>query len=48
MLPKEALKELKDIHFKEFGQKLSEQKILELGTNLLNLFKNIYKPIPKN
>lgn len=45
-MSKEAIEEFKEIYKEEFGEKISNQKALELAQNLLNLFRAIYKPIP--
>jgi len=46
-LSKEAIKEFKDIYYKEFGEKISGPEAQEMGANLLSLFKIIYRPIPE-
>ncbi|MCD6297730.1 MAG: hypothetical protein J7M30_11300 [Deltaproteobacteria bacterium] len=45
-LSKEAIKEFKEIYYKEFGEKISDQEAQEMGGNLISLFKIIYHPIP--
>ena len=47
-LKKEAIREFQEIYKEKFGEEISDQRALELGNNLLNLFKVIYKPISKN
>jgi len=47
MLSKQAIEEFKEIHKKEFGEKLSDQEAEEIGLRLLRLFKIIYSPISK-
>lgn len=47
-MSKEALEELKQIHFKETGEMLLDQETLEMGTRLLGLFRIIMKPIPED
>lgn len=47
-LSKKAIKEFQKIYKEETGETISNQKALELGTNLINLFKVIYRPIPNN
>ena len=47
-LSKEAIDEFKAIYKKEFGKDLSDKEALEMATNLINLFKVIYRPIPKD
>lgn len=46
-LSKEAIKEFKEIYYKEFGERISDDKAQEMGTNLLLLFKIIYRPVPE-
>jgi hypothetical protein len=46
-LSKKAIKEFKQIYFEENGEEISDQKALELGTKLINLFRVICRPIPK-
>ena len=43
LLKKSELQEFKKIYFKNFGEKISDQKALELATSLVNLYKTIYK-----
>lgn len=47
-LSKEALEELKQIHFNETGEMLSDQEALEMGTRILGLFRIIMRPIPED
>ncbi len=46
-LSKEAIDEFKQIYKKEFGKDLSDYEALKMGTDLLRLFKVIYRPIAK-
>jgi len=46
-LSKEAIKEFKEIYYKEFEEKISDQEAQEMGGNLISLFKIIYRPIPE-
>ena len=46
-LSKEAIKEFKEIYYKEFGERISDKEAQEMGANLLSLFKIIYRPIPE-
>ena len=46
-LSKEAIREFKEIYKKDTGKELSNQEALDMATNLLTLFKAIYRPIPK-
>lgn len=48
MLSKDAIEEFKAIYKKEFGEDISDEEALEKGTELINLFKVIYRPILKN
>lgn len=45
MLSREAIKEFKKIYERRFNQTLSDKESLEMATNLINLFKVIYRPI---
>lgn len=47
-LSKKALSEFKAIYLEEFGVSLSEVEANKLGVELLELFRIIYRPIPKN
>ena len=47
MISKEALKEFKKIYKKEFKEKISDSKEMDLATNLLTLMNAIYRPIKK-
>jgi len=47
-LSKEAIEEFKDIYYREFGRKISDEEAQEMGQNLLSLFKIIYRPIPED
>jgi len=40
---KSELQEFKKIYFKKFGERISDQKALDLTTNLINLYKTVYK-----
>ena len=45
-LSNKAIQEFKEIHKKEFGEDLSNEEAQEMGENLLDLFRVIYRPIP--
>jgi flagellin-specific chaperone FliS len=47
-LSKEAIKEFKEIYYKEFQERISDEEAQELGESLISLFKIIYRSIPKN
>jgi len=47
-LSKKAIKEFKEIYWKELGKKISDEEAQEKGQRLLSLFKIIYRPIPKD
>ncbi len=47
-ISKKAIEEFKEIYREEFGKDISDQTALELGTNLLNIFSTVYRPISKN
>lgn len=44
MLMKSAIKDLKQIYKNEEGKELSDSEALEMGDNLLNLFRILLKP----
>jgi len=46
-LSKEAIKEFQEIWYKEFGERISEEKAQERGEDLISLFEIIYRPISK-
>lgn len=46
-LSRKALDEFKTIYFKQFNKKLTDDEANRLGIELLEFFKLIYKPIPK-
>jgi len=45
MLPKKAIEELKRIYKEENGEELSNSDALEMGNNLLNLFRVLLEPL---
>jgi len=47
-LRKQAIKEFKEIYYKEFGERISDEEAKEMGENILSLFKLVYQPIPKD
>ena len=47
-LSQKAIDEFKVIYFKKFGVDLTDEQANELGVELLEFFKLIYRPIPKN
>lgn len=48
MISEAALQDFKKIYLEEFGEKISDEKAIELGTNLLTLFHHIYRPVKKD
>ena len=46
MISKEDLQEFKQIYLEEYGETISDTEALRLATNLLNLFKVIYRTPP--
>lgn len=46
-LSKKALEEFKAIYLAEFGVALNDTEANKLGVELLELFRIIYRPIPK-
>lgn len=47
MISKTALRAFKKIYRDEFGEEISDEKAIELGTSLLSLFDRIYRPVKK-
>ena len=47
-IDKQALIELKQIHFEETGQVLTDEQVFDMGNKLINLLKVITKPIYQN
>ena len=48
LIPKAALAEFKAIYKAEYGEDISDEEALELATNLLGLFKCIYRPLSRH
>ncbi len=49
MISETALLAFKKIWSEEFnGEEISDEKAVELGTNLLTLFNHIYRPLKKS
>ena len=48
MISETALQEFKKIWVEEFGEEISDEQAVELGTNLLTLFHHIYRPVKKD
>jgi len=47
MLSQKALREFKEIWKKKYSQDLSDSEALEKATKLIELFKAVYRAIPK-
>lgn len=45
-LSKKAIDEYKEIYRREYGKTLTDQEAYEQASNLLRLFKVIYRPLP--
>ena len=45
-LSKKAIDEYKEIYQREYGKTLTDQEAYEQASNLLRLFKVIYRPLP--
>lgn len=48
MISETALKAFKKLYVEEFGEEISDEQAMELGTNLLTLFHHIYRPVKKD
>lgn len=47
MLSKEAIEEFKRAYKEEYNEEISDEKALDLGINLLTMFRAIYRPVKK-
>jgi len=45
MISDTALQEFKKLYVEEFGEEISDEQAMELGTNLLTLYYHIYRPV---
>ena len=45
-LSAKAIKEFKEIYFREYGESISDKDAQEIGQRLISLFRIIYRPIP--
>ena len=45
-LSNKAIKEFKEIYYREYGKTISDEEAQEIGQRLISLFKIIYRPIP--
>jgi len=48
ILPKEAVLEYQQIYKDQFGTEISYDEALKQGTELINLLKIVYRPIPES
>ena len=48
MISEIALQEFKKLYVEEFGEEISDEQAIGLGTNLLTLFHHIYRPVKKD
>jgi hypothetical protein len=46
-IPQKAKTELKNIYFKQTGEKLTDQQAEVMAQNLFQLFEAVYQPIPR-
>lgn len=44
---REALGKFKKIYYEKFGEEILDQRALDLATELINLYKAVYKPNKK-
>ena len=47
MISETALQEFKKLWLEEFSEEISDERAMELGTNILTLFHHIYRPVKK-
>jgi hypothetical protein len=45
-LSEKAIKEFREIYFREYGKSISDDEAQEIGQRLISLFRIIYRPIP--
>jgi hypothetical protein len=45
-LSEKAIKEFKEIYFKEYNKMLSDEEAQDKGQRLITFFKIVYRPIP--
>ena len=45
-LSETAIKEFKEIYYRQYGKPISDEETQEMGQRLISLFKVIYRPIP--
>ena len=48
MISETALQEFKKLYIEEFGEEISDEQAMKLGTNLLTLFHHIHRPVKKD
>ena len=48
MISETALQEFKKLYVEEFGEEITDEQAMELGTSLLTLFHHIYRPVKKS
>lgn len=48
MISDAALQDFKRLYVEEFGEEISDEEAMELGTKLLTLFHHIYRPVKKD
>lgn len=47
-ISKEKLDEFKQIYHRQFGEEISDEEAFEMGLELLNFLRVIYRPLPKD
>lgn len=47
MLTNEQVRKFQEIYKKRFGKEIFYEEALSQGIKLINLVKNVYKPLPK-
>lgn len=45
-LSQKAIKDLREIYFREYGKSIPKEEAQEIGERLILLFKIIHRPIP--
>jgi len=47
-LSENAIKDFKEIYFKQYGKSIPDEEAQEIGQRLISLFRIIYRPISGN
>ncbi len=45
-LSEKAIRDFREIYYKQYGKLISDEEAQEIGQRLISLFRIIYRPIP--